>query len=164
MAELRLVSTPAEARESSTHSPIRIVLAEDHALLRSSLRVLLDGEEGIEVIAETDDLEAALRHVRDEGPHVLVLDLGMISGAARETIVELRAQAPGTQLVILTMHESPLIAQHVLAAGALGLVLKDQADGELAPAVRAAARGAQSVSPRVADRLAAALRSSLAEQ
>jgi DNA-binding NarL/FixJ family response regulator len=56
-----------------------------------------------------------------------------------------------------------VVAQHVLAAGALGLVLKDQADGELAPAMRAAARGEQYISPRVADRLAAALRSSLTE-
>jgi two-component system, NarL family, response regulator NreC len=156
-------SAEAEARESSPPSPIRVVLAEDHALLRSSLRVLLDVEEGLEVVAEANDLQAALRHVHGEGPRVLVLDLGMISDAARETIGKLRAQAPGTQVVILTMHESPVVAQHVLAAGALGVVLKDQADGELAPAVRAAARGERYVSPRVADRLAAALRSSLAQ-
>jgi DNA-binding NarL/FixJ family response regulator len=62
------------------------------------------------------------------------------------------------------MHESPVLAQHVLASGALGVVLKDRADGELAQAVRAAARGEEYVSPRVADRLDAALRRALVEE
>lgn len=152
MAALHLVSGAAdEARESSPRSPIRVVLAEDHALLRSSLGVLLDAEEGVEVVAEAGDLESAVRHV-GAAPHVLVLDLGMLGGSAREVIGKLRARARGTQVVLLTMDESPVLAQYVLAAGALGFVLKDRADEELALAVRAAARGEEYVSPRVAAR------------
>ncbi len=152
MADLHLVSLPADGvLESLASSPIRVVLGEDHALLCRSLRVLLDAEEGIEVVAEADDLESVLRQVR-ERPHVLVLDLGMLGDAARETIGKLRGRAPDTQVVLLTMHESPVVAQHMLAAGALGFVLKDQADTELAPAVWAAAHGEEYVSPRVAAR------------
>lgn len=165
MADLHLVSAPAgTVRESLASSPIRVVLAENHSLLRSSLRALLDSEESIEVIAETDDLGSALRHASEGRPHVLVLDLGMLGDAARGMIGKLRGRAPDTQVVILTMQESPVVAQHVLGAGALGFVLKDQADVELAPAVRAAARGVEYVSPRVAARLDAVLRRSLAEK
>jgi DNA-binding NarL/FixJ family response regulator len=163
MADLHLVSARADEARDRPGAPIRVVLAEDHALLRSSLRVLLDAEDGIEVVAEADDLESALGHVR-ERPHVLVLDRGMVGDAARETIGKLRARAPETQVVLLTMDESPVVAQHVLASGALGVVLKDQADGELAPAVRAAARGEECVSPRISARLDAALRRSLTEK
>ncbi len=163
MANLHLVSAPAgEAWESLVSSPIRVVLAEDHVLLRSSLRVLLDAAEGVEVVAEAGDLESAVRRL-GAAPHVLVLDLGMLGGSAREGIAKLRARAPATQVVLLTMDESPVLAQYLLAGGALGFVLKDRADEELAVAVRAAARREEYVSPRVAARLNAALRGSLAD-
>jgi two-component system, NarL family, response regulator NreC len=163
MADLHLVPAPAEALEFSPPAPIRVLLAEDHALLRSGLRVVLDEEEDVEVIAEAEDLESALGQIRGERPQVLVLDLGMLGGSVRETIRKLRAQAPGMQVVLLTMDESPVVAQHVLACGAVGLVLKDRADDELATAVRAAASGEEYVSERVAGRLDAALRRSLTE-
>jgi two-component system, NarL family, response regulator NreC len=164
MPNLHLVGRNVETPESSRGSRIRVVLAVDHALMRSSLRVLLDGEEDIEVVAVADDLESARRHVRDGRPDVFLLDLVLVGGPARDAIGKLRSRAPRTQLVLLTLDESVVVAQHVLACGALGLVLKDQADVELAPAVRAAARGERYVSPRVADRLAAALRGSLVDE
>jgi two-component system, NarL family, response regulator NreC len=89
---------------------------------------------------------------------VLVLDL-RIQGASNEAIGELRERAPETQLVVLTMSDSPVFAQHALACGALGFVLKELADGELPQAVRAAASGSEYVSPRVAPRLEALRRS-----
>jgi DNA-binding NarL/FixJ family response regulator len=158
MADLRLISAPAEMQESPVPSPIRVLLAERHALLSSGLRLLLDAEDDIETIAEADDLQATLRHIQGERPHVLVVGLGMLGGSARETIGRLRARAPETQVVLLTMDESALVAQHVLACGALGFVLKDRADDELASAVRAAARGEQFVSPGVITQLDGALR------
>ncbi len=161
---LRLVPAPASEGEIATSSPIRVVLAEEHGLLRKSLRSLLDAEEGIEVIAEAEHLAAALQGVRRGKAHVLVLDVGMVQGSSREAIGELRARAPATQVVLLAMEESPVVAQHVLASGALGFVLKDRADGELAEAVRAAAQEEQYISPRVADRLNSALRRSQAER
>jgi len=164
MADLRLVAAPAEIKEAVPSLPIRVVLAENHRAMRDGVRLLLDAEEGIQVIGEAEHLEAALRLTDGEQPHVLVLALAMISGSARETIGKLRARAPAMQVVILTMDESPVVAQHLLACGALGLVLKDRADDELATAVHAAARGEQYISSMIAERLDMALRRSRPEE
>src|ERR1035438_478609 len=73
---LRLAPEPVETgSEDSAQSAIRVVLADDHALMRRSLRMLLDGEDGVEVVAEAEDLASALRAVRAQKPDVLVLDL-----------------------------------------------------------------------------------------
>lgn len=162
VAHLHLAPSPAASGSVvSAASPIRVVLADDHALMRRGLRLLLDGEEGVEVIAEAVEVASVVRLVHSHRPHVLVLDLGMPDGANIETIGELRERVPETQTVVLTMDDSPVFAQRALAAGALGFVLKDLADGELPQAVRAAAGGEEYVSPRVAVRLDA-LRRSLA--
>ena len=138
---------------------IRVLLADDHALMRRSLRLLLDGEDGMEVIAEADDLAAVTRHVQGHEPHVLVLDLSMPDGSSIEAIGRLREQAPDTQIVVMTMEENPVFAQRAFAAGQSGFVAKDLADGELPQAIRAAARGEEFVSPRIAARLDALQRS-----
>ena len=143
----------------SVPSPVRVVLADDHALMRRSLRLLLDGEEGVQVIAEAEDMAAAVRHVHSDKPHVLVLDLRMPGGSSIETIRKLRERAPDTQVVVMTMEDNPVFAQHALATGALGFVLKDRADSELREAVLAAARGEEYLSPSVAARLDALRRS-----
>ena len=162
MADLQLIQAHADVQEASVPSPIRVLLVERHALLSSGLRLLLDAEEDIETIAQADELDVALGHIGRERPHVLVIALGMLGGSARETIGRLRARAPDTQGVLLTMDESALVAQHVLDSGALGFVSKDRADEELASAVRAAAREEVYVSPALVARLDAALRSSRA--
>ncbi len=139
--------------DDSSVFPIRVVLADDHLLMRRSLRLLLDGEEGLEVVAEAEDLASALRAVRARRPDVLVLDLRLPGDSASETIAKLCERAPDTQIVVATMHESPVYAEHALACGALGFVHKELADSELVQAVRAAARGLKYVSPRVAGRV-----------
>lgn len=139
--------------------PIRVVLADDHAAVRRSLRLLLDGEEDVEVVAEAADLSTVARHVHGHVPHVLVLDLQMPNGSSIETIRNLRDQVPDTEVVVVTMEESPLFAQQALDAGAVGFVLKDRADSELPSAVRKAAEGGEYVSPRVAAGLDALRRS-----
>jgi two-component system response regulator NreC len=151
---LHLVPSPAETGPVlHASSPIRVVLADDHSLMRRGLRLLLDGEEGVEVIAEAVDLASVVRQVHGHEPHVLVLDLGMPGGSSIETISKLRERVPNTQIVVLTMDDSPVFAQRALAAGAVGFVLKDLADSDLPQAVRAAAQGEEYVSPRVAARL-----------
>jgi two-component system, NarL family, response regulator NreC len=151
MAVLRLAPAPPhEAREISAQHPIRVVLADDHAFMRRGLRLLLEGEDGLEVIAEAEDLCSASEHVRRDRPAVLVLDLRMPGGSGIETISRLRAEVPETQIVALTMEADRRFAQKALYSGALGFVLKDLADSELPGAIRAAARGEQYVSPRVA--------------
>jgi two-component system response regulator NreC len=105
------------------------------------------------VIAEADDLASVVRHVHGHRPHVLVLDLGMSGGSGMEAVRQLRERSPETQIVVVTMDESPVFAHRALAAGALGFVTKEMADEQLADAVRQAARGERYVSPRVAARL-----------
>jgi two-component system response regulator NreC len=139
--------------------PVRVLLADDHALMRHSLRLLLDGEEDVEVVAEAEDMATVARYAEDHRPHVLVLDLGMPDGSSIEEIGRLRERAPDTQIVVMTMEQNPVFAQRAFAAGALGFIAKDLADAELPQAVRAAARGEEFVSPRIARRLDALQRS-----
>ena len=158
-SHLHLARSPEQPDIAAANANIRVLLADDHELMRRSLRLLLDGEEGLEVIAEASDLAAVTRHVRAHDPHVLVLDLNMPDGSSIEAISRLREQAPDTQIVVMTMDENPVFARRAFAAGALGFVAKDLADGELPQAVRAAGRGEEFVSPRVAARLDALHRS-----
>jgi two-component system, NarL family, response regulator NreC len=149
----------AAAAPLSGVEPIQVVVADDHALMRRSLRRLLESEHNIEVIAEADDLTSAAVHVHGHRPHVLVLDLGMAGMSSLQAIGQLRERVPDTQIVVVTMEENPAFAQRALAAGAIGFVWKDRADTDLPEAVRAAARDEEYLSPSVAARLAALHRS-----
>jgi two-component system response regulator NreC len=126
-----------------------VVLAVDHASARRSLRQLLDGSEVVQVVADAAGLSDATRWVSTSAPDVLVVDLRLLRGTHGEEIRRLRSQIPTTEIVVLTMDESPLSAQRAIDAGAVGFVLKDRADSELMPAVCCAARGEEFVSPRV---------------
>lgn len=126
-----------------------VVLADAHTLTRRGLRLLLEGEEGIEVIAEANDLASTMRQVRGRKPNVLVLDLRMPEDARKVLIGALRERTLDTRVVVLTMHESPQFAQRALSDGALGIVRKEHADHELPLAVRAAAGGEIYVSPQI---------------
>lgn len=119
-------------------------------MVRRSLRLLLDSESDLRVISEASDLSSVISQVKGQMPHVLVLDFRLPNGSSIETIRRLRAQVPGTEIVVMTMQESPLFAQQAIDAGAIGFVLKDQADSELMNAIHAAARGEEYVSARVA--------------
>jgi two-component system response regulator NreC len=134
---------------------IRIVLADDHAVVRKGLRLLLDSEQDFHVVAEAGDLESAQRYVRGHHPAVLVLDLNMPGGSSLEAIPVIREQAPDTQIVVLTMQPEPVFARRALGAGAIGYVLKEAADDELVEAVRRAAAGESYLNPRLGARLAA---------
>ena len=141
----------------ASHPNIRIVLADDHLLVRSGLRLLLDAEEGMEVVAEASDVDGARRYVRGHRPAVLVLDLNMPGGSSLEAIPAIREESPNTQIVILTMQQEPAFAREALSAGALGYVLKEAADEELVEAVRNAAVGEHYLNPRLGARIASAL-------
>jgi two-component system response regulator NreC len=133
---------------------IRIVLADDHQVVRSGLRLLLDAEDGFEVVAEASDVEGARRYVRGHHPRVLVLDLNMPGGSSLEAIPLMREEAPDTQIVVLTMQQEPAFAREALGAGALGYVLKEAADEELVHAVRSAAAGERYLNPSLGARIA----------
>jgi two-component system, NarL family, response regulator NreC len=134
--------------------PIRIVIADDHAVVRSGLKLLLDAEPDFEVVAEAGDVEGAQRYARGHHPDVLVLDLNMPGGSSLESIPAIREQSPQTQVVVLTMQEEPAFARHALGAGAIGYVLKEAAYDELVQAVRRASAGEQYLNPRLGARLA----------
>ncbi len=134
---------------------VRIVLADDHQVVRSGLRMLLDSETDFEVVAEASDVDGAARYVRGHHPDVLVLDLNMPGGSSLDAIPEIRAESPDTQIVVLTMQQEPAFARQALGAGALGYVLKEAADEELVEAVRRAAAGESYLNPRLGARIAA---------
>jgi len=147
---LRPAPAITDPERISIQDPIRVVLADDHAVMRQTLRRLLDAEDGITVMAEAFELQTTTRHVHGHAPHVLILDLRLPNGSAIATIRELRRNAPGTQVVVLTMEISQACAKQALDAGALGYVLKEHADRDLPNAVRAAVRGASYVTSEVA--------------
>jgi two-component system response regulator NreC len=147
---LYLARTQEEARPLAPDVPIRVLLADDHAMMRRNLRLLLDSEADLEVIAEAQDIAGVTRHLEGDEPRVLVLDLGMPGGSSIQAIGRLRERGPDTQIVMMTMEDNPVFAQRAFAAGALGFVSKELADAELAQAVRAAAGGEEFVSPRLA--------------
>ena len=137
-------------------APVRLVLADDHQVVRRGLQLLLDSEQDFEVVAEAGDLHSARRHVRGHQPAVLVLDLNMPGGSALEAIPELRREAPDTEIVVLTMQDDPAFAREALRAGALAYVLKEAAESELVEAVRRAAAGEIYLTPQLGARIAAA--------
>jgi two-component system response regulator NreC len=134
---------------------ITIVLADDHAVVRTGLRMLLEAEDDIEVVAEAGDADAAQRFVLGHKPTVLVLDLNMPGGSSLETIPRIAEVSPTTSVVVLTMQEDPAFAREALQAGARGYVLKHAAGTELVQAIRAAAGGGTWLNPDLGARMAA---------
>ncbi|MCW3066241.1 MAG: two component transcriptional regulator, LuxR family [Solirubrobacterales bacterium] len=141
-----------EGREDVT----RIVIADDHAVVRTGLRLLLEREADLQVIAEAGDAADALRYVRAHRPHVLVLDLNMPGDSSLAAIPQVAVGSPNTRVVVLTMQNDPAFAREALQAGAAGYVLKDAADTELVEAVRLVAAGDTYLNPRLGAQLAAA--------
>ena len=136
---------------------VRIVLADDHAVVRSGLRMVLEREGDLEVVSEAGDAETALRMALGHKPAVLVLDLNMPGElTSLEAIPRVRDVSPATRVVVLTMQEDPEFARRALRAGAAGYVLKESADHELVDAVRRAAAGDTYLNPRLGAMLAAA--------
>ncbi len=145
----------SEQSTSGAGASIRVLIADDHPIVRRGLRQLLEGDDRFEVVAEAGDVESARRYVRGHHPTVLVLDLNMPGEPGLEAIPTLREEFPGTQIVVLTMQDEPAYARAALGAGALGYVLKEAADAELVEAVRAAAKGEMYLNPRLGARVAA---------
>lgn len=141
------------ADDDAAHT--RLVLADDHVVVRHGLRLVLEAEDDLEVIAEAGTVEETVRKVRAIRPDVLILDLNLGDESSLPSIPTIRADSPGTQIVVLTMQNEPAFAREALQSGAAGYVLKEAADDELVDAVRAAARGETYLNPRLGARLAA---------
>ena len=134
---------------------VSIVLADDHAVVRSALRLLLEAEPDLEVVAEAGDIESTVRYVRGHKPDVLVLDLNMPSGRSLGAVPEMLEASPGTSVVVLTMETDPTYAREAIQTGVLGYVLKEAVDEELVSAVRLASAGKTYLQPELGAKLAA---------
>jgi len=131
------------------------VIADDHTVVRQGLRLLIDAEPSLQVVAEAGTVADAERLTRAHRPAVLVLDLNMHGESGLEAIPRLLADAPDTAIVVLTMQDDPGFARQALQSGALGFVLKEAADEELLEAIVLAAAGETYLNPRLGARLAA---------
>ena len=120
---------------------IRVLLADDHAVLRAGLRLLIETQPDMEVIGEAGDYEAALRATRDVQPDVLTLDISMPHGECAQVIETIVREVPATRVLVLTMHDDEAYFRVVMAAGAFGYVVKKAADVELLDAIRSVASG-----------------------
>jgi two-component system, NarL family, response regulator NreC len=151
------MSSPRKGRvvpQTGSRGTARIVIADDHKLVRRGIRMLLDREPDLEVVAEAGDIDTARRYVRAHHPDVLVLDLAMPGPPVLKAIPQLCHEAPQTNIVVLTMQDDPAIAREALQAGALSYVLKEAAAGELVNALRLAATGRPYLNPQLGARLA----------
>jgi DNA-binding NarL/FixJ family response regulator len=145
------------ADRPSLQRPIRVLVADPHALMRRSLRALLQGEGDFEVIAEAERLGEITRHVLRGDPHALVIDMSFRGGESLRTIRRVRRCSAAIAIIATGVHESAAFARAALDAGADCHVLKEKADSELAEAIRVAcaarlaeAQGGATSRPRAA--------------
>lgn len=134
--------------------PISVVVADDHPVVRSGLRALLEGQDELEVLGEAADADEALGQVSSLKPDILVLDLAMPGTPAIEMIPRLLDASEATRIVVLTMQSEPAYARAALRAGAGGYILKEAAQSTLVEAIGQVAGGATYVTPELGVRLA----------
>jgi two-component system response regulator NreC len=132
-----------------------VVIADDHQVVRSGLRMLLDAEPGLEVMAEAGDLPSTFEQVERHRPDVLILDLHMPGEPSLPAIPRLRDRAPETRVVVLTAQRDPSFAGEAMRLGAAGYVPKEAAGRQLVRAIRMAAEGKTYLEPTLGARLAA---------
>jgi two-component system response regulator NreC len=144
----------SESSPADTAETIRVVLADDHEIVRDGIRMILEAEPDIEVVAEAGDAESAARYVRGHHPDALVLDLNMPGSSSLEAIPLICESSPETAIVVLTMQSEPAFARQALRSGARGYVIKHAAGRELVDALRATVAGDIYVNPRIGARLA----------
>lgn len=139
---------------SEGNGSIQIVIADDHPVVRSGLRAVLERQDDIEVVGEAADVEEALRKVSAYRPDVLLLDLAMPGGPTINSIAELHSRSEDTRILVLTVQSDPGPARDALRFGASGFILKEAPTAALVDAVREVASGGTPVDSAVAIRLA----------
>jgi len=132
-----------------THK-IRVLIVDDHAILRAGLKMLVNAQADMEVVSEAPDGEKAVQEVRETRPDVTLLDLTMPRVGGMKALQEIARNCRETRVLVLTMHDDPAYLRSALAAGASGYLLKRAVDAELLAAIRAIHRGGIFVDPRLA--------------
>ncbi len=135
---------------------IRVLVVDDHAVVRSGLRHILDSAEGIEVVGEAGDSQNAIFETRAQKPDVILMDIVMPGKSGIETIPDLLEDAPDAKVLILSMEDDPHYVREAFAAGASGYILKEAADTDLVAAVREIAAGGSYVHPTLGARMVSA--------
>ena len=130
-------------------APIRVLVADDHALFRAGVRKLLQSFEGMDVVGEAADGHEAIRLSATHRPDVLLMDIGMPGLNGVEAVVRLTREGPRPRVIILSMHTGEEYVLRAIRAGAAGYLLKDAKPAELETAVRAVARGEIYLSPAI---------------
>jgi two-component system, NarL family, response regulator NreC len=133
-----------------------VVLVDDHHVVRSGLRLLLDGQEDIDVVGEAGNAKDAVFRARALKPDVILLDVVMPGESGIEVLPKLLKESPGTKVLVLSMQDDPSYVREAFAAGASGYVLKEAADEEVVSAVREVAAGGNYVHPALGARMVAA--------
>lgn len=133
--------------------PIRVLLVDDHPLVREGLAARMEGVADIEVVGQAGDAEQALLRLEDCRPRVVLTDIGMPGRNGIELAALMLAREPGLIVVMLSMYDNIEYAQRALAAGARGYVLKDSPSAEILAAIRAVAAGGTYLSPALAQRM-----------
>jgi DNA-binding NarL/FixJ family response regulator len=141
-----------------TEAKVRVIVVDDHAVMRAGVVALLASEPGIDVVAEAVDGRQAVEMVERLRPEVALMDLRMPELDGVEATAEIVAREAGTRVLILTTYETDADIERAVEAGAVGYLLKDATREQLADAIRAAARGETVLAPRVAQRLVARMR------
>jgi DNA-binding NarL/FixJ family response regulator len=142
--------------QPSDDTPIRVLIVDDHAVVRSGLRRVLDAEVGIEVVGEAGDAKNALFQTRETKPDVILLDVVMPGKTGIEAIPDILHDAPDTKVLILSMQDDPRYVREAFDAGASGYVLKEAVDTDVVAAVRDVAAGGHYVHPALGARMLAA--------
>jgi DNA-binding NarL/FixJ family response regulator len=137
--------------------PVRILLAEDHTLVRAGIRALLESLDGVEVVAEAADGREALRLTQAHAPDILLMDITMKEMNGLEAAARLAREHSATRVIILSMHADQLYVRQALQAGAAGYLLKGADVAELELALKAVARGDTYLSPSVSKDLVGGL-------
>ena len=135
---------------------IRVLIVDDHAVVRAGLRLLLDAEDDIETVGEAGDAREAIFETRSTKPDVVLMDVVLGDKSGIDVTPELIHEQPQARVLVLSMQDDPRYVREAFAAGAHGYVLKEAADTELVTAVREVARGGSYVHPALGARMAAA--------
>jgi two-component system response regulator NreC len=134
----------------------RVLIVDDHAVVRAGLRLLLAAEDDLEVVGEAGNAREAIFEARSSQPDVILLDVVMPGESGIEVLPRLKAEAPGAKVLVLSMQDDPLYVREAFAQGANGYLLKEAADAEVVSAVREIASGASYVHPALGARMVAA--------
>ena len=135
---------------------IGVLIVDDHAVVRSGLRYVLEAEEDIDVVGEAADARHAVFETRATKPDVVLMDVVMPGKNGIEAIPDVLKDAPDAKILILSMQDDPRYVREAFAAGAAGYILKEAADTDLVAAVREVAAGGRYVHPALGARLVAA--------